>query len=143
MNNWEKNQNILDKLLVTGIELPQDLYGWLKNSCIEARENKISMRSRLAGHIKEEYRIPSDSITQEFKEFIADNSNKGNVYKSCMNLYSNLPSDYKLFISDLWVNYQKKYEFNPPHSHSGVASFVIFIHIPYDLLEEEKVFQHL
>ena len=58
-----------------------------------------------------------------------------------MNLYSNLPSDYKLFISDLWVNYQKKYEFNPPHSHSGVASFVIFIHIPYDLSEEEKVFR--
>ena len=57
-----------------------------------------------------------------------------------MNLYSNLPSDYKLFISDLWVNYQKKYEFNPPHSHSGVASFVIFINIPYDLSEEEKVF---
>ena len=140
MNNWEKNQNILDKLLVTGVELPQDLYGWLKNSCIEARENKISMRSRLAGHIKEEYRIPSDSITQEFKEFIADNSNKGNVYKSCMNLYSNLPSDYKLFISDLWVNYQKKYEFNPPHSHSGVASFVIFINIPYDLSEDEKGF---
>ena len=46
MNNWEKNQNILDKLLVTGV------------------------------------------VTQEFKEFIADNSNKGNVYKSYTNLYS-------------------------------------------------------
>ena len=52
MNNWEKNQNILDKLLVTGVELPQDLYGWLKNSGIEARKNKISMRSRLDGHIR-------------------------------------------------------------------------------------------
>lgn len=35
-------------------------------------------------------------------------------------------------LDSLWVNYQKKYEFNPPHSHSGHYSFVVFMKIPYD-----------
>ena len=30
-----------------------------------------------------------------------------------------------------WVNYQKKYEFNPLHAHSGKISFVIWMKIPY------------
>ena len=30
----------------------------------------------------------------------------------------------------LWVNYQRQYEFNPIHDHSGLYSFVIFMKIP-------------
>ena len=29
-----------------------------------------------------------------------------------------------------WVNFQKKHEFNPMHSHSGLVSFVIWMKIP-------------
>jgi hypothetical protein len=36
-----------------------------------------------------------------------------------------------------WVNFMKKHEFNPPHIHNGVYSFVIWIDVPYDI-EEEK-----
>jgi hypothetical protein len=38
---------------------------------------------------------------------------------------------------NLWVNYQSKYEFNPPHTHSGVISFVLWVDIPYSI-EDEK-----
>ena len=41
-------------------------------------------------------------------------------------------------LKKLWVNYQKKYDFNPIHIHSGVFSFVIWVQIPYDLTEERK-----
>jgi hypothetical protein len=35
------------------------------------------------------------------------------------------------FILDkLWVNYQKQHEFNPPHNHSALFSFVVFMKIP-------------
>ena len=39
-------------------------------------------------------------------------------------------------IDDLWINFQKKYEHNPLHNHSGDLSFVIWVQIPYDLEEE-------
>ena len=39
-------------------------------------------------------------------------------------------------LNDLWVNFQQKYEYNPPHYHAGTYSFVIWIHIPYDLPQE-------
>ena len=35
-----------------------------------------------------------------------------------------------------WLNYQKKYEFNPVHSHSGSLSYVVWLKIPYNLDEE-------
>ena len=33
-------------------------------------------------------------------------------------------------INRIWVNYQKKHEFNPPHKHDGLFSFVVFMKIP-------------
>jgi hypothetical protein len=47
-------------------------------------------------------------------------------------LDTNLP----LKLNNLWVNFQKKTEFNPNHNHSGVMSFVIWVRIPYDLNKE-------
>jgi hypothetical protein len=41
-------------------------------------------------------------------------------------------------VSNLWVNFQKKFEFNPLHDHPGVFGFVIWIKLPYG--EEEKTF---
>lgn len=42
----------------------------------------------------------------------------------------------KLTLSSCWCNFQKKYEFNPVHQHSGVLSFVIWVNIPYTLEAE-------
>lgn len=39
-------------------------------------------------------------------------------------------------IKDLWINYQKKYEHNPLHNHTGVLSFVLWVQIPYNLKDE-------
>jgi hypothetical protein len=38
---------------------------------------------------------------------------------------------------NLWVNFQKKYEFNPMHVHDGLYSFVIWHKIPYKIDEEK------
>ena len=42
----------------------------------------------------------------------------------------------KPLLQELWVNFQKKYEFNPIHKHRGIFSFVIWMEIPYDLEAE-------
>lgn len=39
-------------------------------------------------------------------------------------------------LRDLWVNFQRPGEYNPMHCHNGIASFVIFIDLPYG--KEEK-----
>ena len=41
-------------------------------------------------------------------------------------------TEWAIQLDSLWVNYQKRYEFNPPHTHSGDYSFVVFMKIPYD-----------
>ena len=33
-------------------------------------------------------------------------------------------------LDSLWVNFSKKHDYNPPHTHSGILSFVIFCKIP-------------
>ena len=33
-------------------------------------------------------------------------------------------------LESVWINYQKKHEFNPIHDHTGVYSFVIWVKIP-------------
>ena len=39
-------------------------------------------------------------------------------------------------LNKFWVNFQKKYEFNPVHKHIGVFSFVIWIKIPSSYKKE-------
>ena len=38
-----------------------------------------------------------------------------------------------------WVNYQRQYEFNPLHFHSGLYSFVIFMKIPTHWKEQHEM----
>jgi hypothetical protein len=51
--------------------------------------------------------------------------------------------DLPLILDKTWVNFQKKYEFNPTHSHSGVFSFALWLDIPFDNESEYKVFPHM
>ena len=44
---------------------------------------------------------------------------------------------------DMWVNFQKKYEFNPPHVHAGNGlSFVVWIKVPF-LINDEQSLPHV
>ena len=42
-------------------------------------------------------------------------------------------------LESFWVNFQKKHEFNPPHDHGGVYSFVIWLQIPTSYEEQRKL----
>ena len=41
-----------------------------------------------------------------------------------------------LMYIDLWVNFMKAGDFNPPHIHGGDISFVIFVDVPDKLSKE-------
>ena len=53
----------------------------------------------------------------------------------------NIPGTY--YLEKLWVNFQGPNEFNPPHSHGGALSFVIFLKVPTQLRAENKNYKGL
>jgi hypothetical protein len=90
------------------------------------------LTSQLAGHLNSSYTIDhTNKINHEFNNYIIDLSLKLDMF---------LDSKYEtLKIKKFWINYQKKYEFNPIHFHDGDFSFVIWYKIPY-IMEDEKTF---
>lgn len=100
----------------------------------------------LAGNIFHEYVIENhrDVILNYMKGFASRYEEK---YR-CLDLLggravtgSHNKKYYKinLSLSTLWVNFQKKYEFNPMHTHNGLYSFVIWLKIPYFMELEKSV----
>jgi len=53
--------------------------------------------------------------------------------------YSVLTDNLNFVMNDAWVSFQKKFEFNPAHTHPGLISFVIWTDIPYDRQEENQL----
>jgi len=117
-------------------EVPSNLFHSLLEEVYKAKE---PYNDKLAGIIEREYdlrHLINTPIGEDLK----------GVCSKMIKMYSeryeyphliacnNRSSPYKL--NSLWVNFQKKHEFNPVHNHSGVFSFVIWLKIPYDIEEE-------
>jgi hypothetical protein len=99
-----------------------------------ANKNQVLHNSNLAGNISKSLTLNDTKelvIKNLFPEIIRHNYDfyQDKLHKDLSNL----------FFSGFWVNYQKKYEFNPIHSHGGTLSFVIWMQIPYDWSEESKL----
>ena len=100
--------------------------------CIrKAKKDAINYKQTLAGNLSESYQlIDTDSIFTK------------NAIQPLVNEYINASGankkGLKLELAGLWVNFQNKHEFNPPHNHNGTYSFVIWMKIPYTSEEEFK-----
>ena len=102
----------------------------------EALKNEKDFSSRLAGQIKKEtgYSDESrDKIIPYISPYLGIYDEAYQRYK--MEKYNKKP---QYVLSALWANYQRQYEFNPPHDHDGKLSFVIYLSIPDKLKEENK-----
>lgn len=106
----------------------------------ELKKNKKGYEKankELVGQIEDEYILTKsfpfmeNLISPYVAKYIEEND--------LMQRYSVLNKDCPVKLNRLWVNLQKKYEFNPPHYHRGLVTFVIWLKIPYKLEEELKV----
>ena len=116
--------------------VPNELYDSLLRESYEVfNKENLSFSNELAGHIKKEYYLKEN--IRVIKNYIHSLSIKlaSTMDKLDMGYHGN-----DFLLEELWVNFQKKHEFNPLHVHGGIFSFVIFIKIPYDLHDEEKLF---
>ena len=108
------------------------------------REKYKDLRYSLAGHLDQEYQLPITPNIKYLAETLSieyDNLfNGGLPYSHVRNQYREKNEDedfrFKYELDSLWINFSKKYDFNPSHIHSGSYSFVIWVEIPYDLEKE-------
>ena len=98
-------------------------------------ERGKQMKSRLAGNINSTY-----SIFDKDNWFLINVlSQLGMEYENRFaNLGKKIPTTCKhsYCLSNMWVNYQKQYEFNPIHDHQGIYSFVIWMKIPTEFKDQ-------
>jgi len=94
----------------------------------------IKYKENLAGQIQHEYQLfdCSDYLNNLIIPYIQEYE-KEYKFISLVNLNW---KEKGLCLKQAWVNFQKKYEFNPWHDHSGVMSFVIWISVPYSFYKE-------
>lgn len=117
--------------------VPNELYDSLLKEAHQSFDQKTSAHNKkLVGHIKHEYVLKENTrvlnpYIKHLAQYLSANLDKGDKKGYGGNNY---------ILKDLWVNFQKKHEFNPIHVHDGIFSFVIFMTVPYELNDEMKVF---
>ena len=86
---------------------------------------KYDAKDKLVGHISRSLDLPDESnILSNLVLHVASELNY--IYQPTYQ------------VRDLWVNFQKKNEFNPFHDHKGALSFVLWMKIPYRYEDECK-----
>jgi hypothetical protein len=131
----------LPNIDIVEAKVPFDVLKILQEEIENPSQELIDNNDQLLGHLQEEYKL--DHISDQISDYIIQvaqywhSESPGLIeteeeVRKC--------NEYEFELSGLWFNKQKKHEFNPVHHHSGVISFVIWINIPYDLAEEEKLF---
>lgn len=130
--------------------IPPKIFSDIKE-CIRYKKNlEEPYNSTLSGQISEEYKINIidrdvvNFLEKGALEFYNENLRKERQIDTHLidengNNLNNLNYDIKL--DGIWLNKQKKYEYNPIHEHSGVVSFVCWVQIPYNL-EDELTFDN-
>lgn len=108
---------------------------------IETKFQKaIKTNTYLAGAIEHEYNLGKlgpylnsffEKIIPEYFKITGNISLVDKKFKVSTPLYESS------FEYDIWVNIQKKHEYNPIHKHKGLVSFVYYVKIPYSMSEEK------
>lgn len=122
-------------------EIMDGLNTVIDNMLAKELANEDDYRNRLLGHMSYEIGL-HDHIPaiEPFILYLANLYNEKWNYFQALDEQFNVSTPKQLRLTDLWVNFQKKHEFNPPHTHTGILSFALWVKIPYDLQEEAKVF---
>ena len=99
----------------------------------ESREKNLDNRKKLAGVIDNEY------YYEDYEEwFIPKFTPYLDGYMEGMRtIWMPKQKPIKTWcIKNLWINYQKANEYNPPHNHADDLSFVIYLKVPAKLKKE-------
>lgn len=84
----------------------------------------------------------SDSLVQDIKKEVIKLIEKleynFHYFEKIFNFTVNVENcEMRLELERIWVNFQSTGEFLPLHNHTGVYSFVIWVHIPFNMADEK------
>lgn len=101
---------------------------------LDGNVTRKDWRASLAGNIDKEYLLTDcfDYVEDLVGALIPSYDQHFNYIKGFDMLTGNVP----IVLDNLWVNFQKKHEFNPVHHHTGILSFVIWLQVPYYMEDE-------
>jgi hypothetical protein len=118
-------------------KLPTDLYNKLYDECLTARKNNSVMISDLTSSgVPDHFYIEKNII--ELNNYVYQLISKYNNVFNYLSSFKLLSKDLYLGMGKPWINFQKKHEFLPNHTHDGVLSYSIWIKIPYNEKEEKN-----
>ena len=124
-------------------KLPKEMIDYLWERIDVAKKRKICHKKELAGCISQSYvlddpqNLIENLLNRDPTMFNFINDEISRKMRSSPNI--GIRNNCKPQFSDLWVNFQKKGEFQPLHNHSGLFSFVIWMDIPYHWKDEAKL----
>lgn len=97
----------------------------------------------LAGHLNHENNFTVNDIlwfVTNFKYYFIPYFKKIQTTTDKEYYYGAKPFN-RILLQKLWINYMKKNEFNPPHTHGGAFSFVLYLKVPEAINKEIKNFK--
>ena len=101
-------------------QVPTEIYTYLFSQIAKAKHD---YKPKLVGHISKSLELPDEQGV--FTRYLID---------TCKQLHwANVTRH-----ESLWVNFQKKHEYNPSHIHFGQISFVLWMKIPYKQKDERE-----
>ena len=110
-------------------KLDKEMMDYLWSQIKLAKENNLNHKDQLVGHL-------TSSLTLPDTEGKLNNCVTSMTRTLQYGAYNQYINEGKLRLRDLWVNFQKKHDFNPVHNHKGAVSFVIWMKIPYKHKDE-------
>jgi len=110
--------------------IPQHIIDYLWERIEIAKKNPISAKENLAGNISHSYNLddPQNLIVKNIFKILCDSNNNPHMVMSIdrevKNIYKKIGyekgANLEPYLHDMWVNFQKKGEFQPLHTHDGV-----------------------
>ena len=120
-------------------DLPEDIVDGLWKLIEESRKQPEDMKPELAGNISSSIRLDGNSpLIEDFVKNIIPKYLEETIKTFPPNRVT-MKDGQGWNLESLWVNFQKKHEFNPYHDHGGVYSFVVWLRIPYEHAEQNNL----
>ena len=121
-------------------KLPKDIIDNLWKLIEESRKKPEDMKPELAGNISSSIRLDGNSpLMKGFIQNIIPKYIQHTIHSFGPPYRLTMKEGQRFSLQSFWVNFQKKHEFNPPHDHAGIYSFVIWMQIPTSYKEQKKL----
>ena len=110
----------------------------IKELLERGEKTTVSSVPDLAGHLEKENEFNTDDYVwfiENFKNYFLPYFKKLQKTDDPDYFYG-MKRFNRVLLNKLWINYMRQNEYNPPHTHSGSFSFVLYLDVP-DAIEDE------